>query len=279
MKKILSFFAKEVFYNGHIQSLGASGVAYLAARVLLNEKSSFDLIVVVYLTFQYIYFYDRSKDLDKDRITNPERSIHLERYINKSGLVLVVLGVGAASSAIYFSGIPAMLFAITVILLGFMYPIYFKKLTRLIPVFKDLYVSFVYLLLTFFVLIYFSSAITFNLDLFVTALFVFVEMLLTQLLLDFKDYLVDKKNKLKTLPVMVGKKKALLYMKVLSVSMASVFVFIVASQGLHRLLFPLIILCLFINLYTLYKIDRNETGGYLASSGKFAAWLLFALLF
>src|SRR6266403_5510583 len=91
MKKILKFLTTEIIYNGHLQALGAVGIVYISSIIAFGIKPGIDLLILVYCVFQFIYYFDRYRDIAKDEVTNKTRSVHLKAYINKVPLIMALL--------------------------------------------------------------------------------------------------------------------------------------------------------------------------------------------
>ena len=66
----LKFIFNEIFYNGHFQTWGSLAIV-ISSGQLLNIKITWDLLLVVYLSFYLLYLHDRYRSLEVDFLTNP----------------------------------------------------------------------------------------------------------------------------------------------------------------------------------------------------------------
>lgn len=275
---IIKFLKQEIVFNGHLQSVGASSVAYLSTLFALNKTPSIVMLIVIYTTFQVVYFYDRLRDLEKDRETNIQRVKHIRSNKN----LVVVLGIFYVGIVIFgnliYANLYSLLYCVGIIILGLLYPRYFKGLTRKIYFFKNIYVTSVYSVAVFYPLLFYTKHIFFDKIIIYLFIFVFLEMAVSQLSLDLKDIKSDKASKLKTLPVVYGWEKALSLLY--SFSVLSFFVLLAFLPGDLRFFsfVFLIILNLIYNLIYIYYISKNKSWGYLLSAGKFSFWLLYLFL-
>ncbi|MCD6148877.1 hypothetical protein J7J18_05905, partial [bacterium] len=79
MRKVVNFIWREFIYGGHLQCLGFAGITYISG-FLLNLKTSWEILVSVYLIFYSIYINDRLRHIKLDELTNPERVKHFKSY-------------------------------------------------------------------------------------------------------------------------------------------------------------------------------------------------------
>jgi uncharacterized membrane protein len=79
IRRILKTVWQEFIYGGHLLTLGAGGII-IAAILLLNEKVSWDYPVIIYLVAYVSYLYNRYKEINRDTLTNPERTQHFRKY-------------------------------------------------------------------------------------------------------------------------------------------------------------------------------------------------------
>lgn len=73
MKKIFKFLVTEIIYNGHLQALGAVAIVYISSILAFDRKPDISLLILVYLVFQFIYYFDRFHDIKSDELTNKEQ--------------------------------------------------------------------------------------------------------------------------------------------------------------------------------------------------------------
>jgi 4-hydroxybenzoate polyprenyltransferase len=272
MSKIFRFLLIEILYNGHLQSLGSVGIVYLATQVLLAQPPSIGILVLTYAVFQFIYIFDRAKDLKKDKSTNIERTQHIASYAKRVPLVLVTLIICIIVGFLIFSNITSLIAALFVIFMGSLYPVYFKGLTKYIFMFKNLYVSSVHALLVLFPFIYYAKAIS-NWSLIIVLLvFVLIEVIIMQIALDMKDIKGDKHEGLKTFPVVMGNKTSIFTEGVLLT--LSFILFNLVAVFLHlALIFVLIVwTSAVVNILIVRFLVKGTKLAYLLSAAKFFVW-------
>jgi 4-hydroxybenzoate polyprenyltransferase len=278
MKKILKFLMTEIIYNGHLQALGAVGIVYISSLTAFGIIPGIDLLILVYCVFQFIYYFDRYRDINKDESTNKTRSAHLKVYVNKVPLIMALLFLIVVLGNVIFGNIISLISSLIVMFLGALYPIYFKGLTKKIFMFKNFYVAFVHALLGFYPLVYYPNNTLKSGILYILFLFVLIEVIFAQIALDTKDIKSDKKDKLLTFPVIFGKNKSVNFIKITSI-FSFVFLFYISFQYKLGLPFYMVLLGSFIiNEYIAYKIKKERIIGVLIAAAKFFILLCLSLI-
>ncbi len=278
MKKIFKFLATEIIYNGHLQALGAVGIVYISSSLAFAKNAGLDLLVLVYLVFQFIYYFDRFHDVAIDEATNKERSTHIKKYLGKIPFIMGIILFLVVLGNLLFGNMLSLASSLFVMFLGAMYPVYFKGLTKKIFMFKNIYVSSVHALLVFYPLVYYSQNPTNSAVLYILFAFVLAEVAIMQIALDCKDIASDKKERLKTFPVAFGKDKSVLTMQILSLFSLLLFLVLGISFKLKPMYFGLLVSSFLINLFMAKKVDKSQKIGYLTAAAKFSLWLGVALV-
>ncbi len=271
IRKIVFFLANEFVYNGHLQSISASSVVYFSYIFIFQQSVNYDILFVIYLLFESIFLFDRFKDIEIDKSTNMERFRHISRYREKTNIILISFLFLLFSILIIKNNFWFTIYIAGVIILGFLYPVYFKKVTSKIYFFKNFYVSSVYATLAFVPAIFVGD---FNEhSVFVFSLYVFYEMFFSQMCLDFKDIKTDEERSLKTLPIVFGKKNAL-YFLFLLVYLSPIFIYFADDSIVMT---KLVISMVVTNIMILVMVKKNILYGYFLAAGKFILWYLVAL--
>lgn len=278
MNKYVRFLITEFLYNGHLQSLGAGGLVVIATKLLFNTSASVEFFLATYALFETIFIFDRYHDLDWDSLTNTVRSKHLLLYRNKIPYIFAFYIIVFSSLYFYFSGPVMLLVSVIVCIAGIFYPVYFKKLTKKIPLFKNVYVSAVYMPLAFFPAIYLMKAPVRDVLALHLPIVVFVESFIAQLILDTKDRDADSKAHLKTLPALIGNNKTTVVAVVLSFLLAVASTLISIFTHAPFSFWLLTFVALFIDLYMIQRVRNGDKNGYLIAAGKLFLWLLVFLL-
>lgn len=270
-----NFLIKEFLYNGHLQSLGSVGIVLFIYFLLRGDLVfPWALAISTYCLFQPIYYFDRYKDFKKDSATNAERSKHIKKYFKVIPFAIIFLICLYLISTIVYGSLVALIYGIVVIIAGLLYPIQAKKLTRIIPLFKNLYVGSVHAILIFYPLIFSSNLEISSRLLWVSFTYILLEAFISQIILDTKDTLSDAKDKLKTLSVLIGNEKTFLVSVALSIGTFLMAFLLIASSV------PLIMIWvnLIINLVAIYYAIKKSKVGYLLIAGKFSIWIILLLL-
>lgn len=279
MRRILQTIWNEFIYGGHLQCLGVVGIAYTAS-FMLGLEASWEFMVLSYLIFYPIYIHDRFRGIKMDEATNPERTKHFKGYLSIMPKLIVASIVLLIVLLLYIGNPILYLFSLIMLFLGLLYPIYFKDLTKIIPAFKNIYVSSFSVVIVLIPVVFHK----YNLDLWeksslaVLIVFLFIKIFLMQILLDCKDVKGDKPLGLLTVPVLLGKDRTLKLLKVFSFSI-SLAILVPAAIFLPRFPTEMAILLLVVplNIYAYNLSQKENYMGYVIGSGEFVLW--FALIF
>ncbi len=279
MGKIFIKIRDEIIYGGHLQCLGVSGIVYISS-ILLNFDISWKLLVIAYLIFYPIYVYDRLRGIRLDEFTNPERTLHLKGYLPLIPKI-VALSIGIlAILLIYIGNLKLFIFSLLLLLLGILYPIFLKNVTKKIIAFKNIYVSGFFTAMPILPVIFYSHHLD-DLSKLTLAAFttlVFVKTLLMQILLDCKDIEGDKPLGLLTIPVLIGKKKTLNLLKVSSLLITSVILFLsIILIPSFPVKFLILLITIPFNFYTYNLSFKDNLSAYTLGGGEFLLW--FILIF
>jgi 4-hydroxybenzoate polyprenyltransferase len=278
MIKTINFIVKEFLYNGHLQSLSAVSIVYITSRFILDDVVNVYMLITVYLFFELIHIFDRYKDLDKDKLTNSIRVKHINSYADFVRWLLIGVSLLIFISITTTSNIFTLFLTIAIILLGIYYPIYFKRLTIKIPLFKNFYVAAVYSIMVFYTTAFLEGRFIITPEYLVFAYFILFEIVANQAMSDFKDIEGDRGEKLKTLPVIFGKVKARKYLKFFSILNFLVYLALIQTYLLHPVFIFMGIVGLVLNFISMELAKRELVVGYLMNVGKFLILLLFILL-
>ncbi len=280
IKKIIRFLWKEFIYGGHLQSIGAAGVTFITVN-LLKINYEWSIFLTSYLIFYTLYLYDRYKGLQTDKLTNPKRSEHFQRYYRFRSILLILVVIAAISSLAYFSNVKALIFGSALIIFGLLYFSIFKKITKKVTSFKNIYVASFFALLVFLPFFYYSLPISRDLLLGMIALFVlvFLKAFLTQIFLDLKDIRTDKEEGLLTIPVQIGTKKTI---KVLKKSTIVVLLILPVTFSLIFDILPLTVLVLVATIpfcfYCFNRAMEKNYIGYILAGSEFILWAVLIKL-
>jgi 4-hydroxybenzoate polyprenyltransferase len=226
-----------------------------------------------------VYLYNRYKEFQIDFLTNPERTKHIEKHIEKDPFLIFLFSLAIFIISIFNKNFPGLIFAVFLLLLGFLYSEIFKKLTQKIIGFKSFFVSLMWSLLVLFLTVYYSVPI--NLAIFLFFVFVFLRFFVSVSFFDIKDIKTDKQEGLKTLAVVLTQQKLLQLL-----GLINILAILPLIIGVYLRVLPISSLMLFLTVpYTFFYFKQLENKKINPSflynvivDGEFIFWPFFILL-
>ena len=278
--KFISISKKEITYGGYIPALVGPALVYTTS-VLTHTSLTIPLLIVSYLIPLMVYSYDYYRDMDKDKDTNKERASH---YSQKSKIYPYIMGGYLSILAILlivFSNWMMIAFILSLIMLGVVYPLGLKNITQKVPAFKNMYTIFIWAAAGTFSLAFFNS-LEINLAYFLIFLFFFLKMLPNTIFFDLKDIISDKKEGLKTIPVILGKEKTLKFMYTLNI-LSFIPLFIGIYLNIIPLFASIMLIFLLYSFYYLHKTSKKSNeeikmNYYILSDFEFILWPIVLVL-
>ena len=273
-----NFIWDEFIYGDHWISLNSISVS-LCTMLLLGLQIRWEFLLIVYLGTLSIYRYNHYKEIKLDEMSNFGRTNHLKKYEKMLPFTIFIFAILFFVFLIYYGNLKSIFFGIFLLLLGFLFTGIFKKATRTVLGFKSFYTSFSFSLLIFFTTIYYSCQIN-KLVLFFI-LFCFLRFFIGTSYCDIKDMKIDKKRKLLTFPVVLGKQRFLTFIQL--INLTSLFIVILA---IFFQIFPVYTLMLsFAFFYSFYYIIKSRDTSYDINSlfavivdGEFIYWPFLLLV-
>ncbi|HML05060.1 MAG TPA: UbiA family prenyltransferase [Methanobacterium sp.] len=254
--KYISNLQNEFKYGGYLSAVGAPSLV-ATVSLIMGVSTNVPMLVLSYLVPLIIYSFDYYKDLDKDMATNLERSSHLKK---KSRIYPYILGSYVFTLSILlikYANFSMIIFILVLALGGILYSTAFKKITKKIPIFKNVYTVISWALFTtFFIPLYYSLNI--SIGYFLIFLFIFLKGMVNVIFFDLKDIRSDKIDKLKTLPVIIGKNNAINILYILNFI---AFFPIIIGVYLQKISLLSIILIIFY-FYGFYYIFKSKFANY-----------------
>jgi len=151
----------------------------------------------------------------------------------------------------FYTNLKIIIFSIIFLIIGIFYTQRFKKLTKRVLGFKNLYISASFGLLTILVGLYYA---VFNWSVFFIFLFIFLRIFINTVFCDIKDIESDKDEGLKTFPVIFGKEKTLNLLHILNP-----LSFLPIIIGVYLNILPgIAIILLIFYFYDLYYLKKSE---------------------
>jgi 4-hydroxybenzoate polyprenyltransferase len=276
--RVITFLRDEFIYGGHWISLGASCLV-LSTMLFLGISIRWEFLLIAYLSGMIIYGYDRYRDIAVDSSDNCNRTNHLKRCYPALPFLLTGYGVAFFALLAYFGNVESVLFGGLLVIIGVLYTHRLKKLTRKIVGFKNYYTAFSVATLVIFTALFCSYQL--NWALLILFVYLFLRMFVDCSFCDIKDMDEDRKNKLLTFPVVLGKDRFLTILHLMNILACFP---IIIGVVLHVLpLFSLIILISsFYSFYFIQKARNVQTDIRSLVShvvdGEFAVWPLLLFI-
>jgi 4-hydroxybenzoate polyprenyltransferase len=277
MKSFFNLLWREFIHGGHLQSLSVASITYVSG-FLLGIKTDWKILSLAYLIFYPIYINDRFKWIKLDEATNPERTKHIKNYLRLGPKIILFSILLLIILLINIGNLKLIALSLSILFLGFLYPLYFKNLTKKIFAFKNFYVAFFFAIVAILPALYKSQPLA-NVLLASFIFFVFVKTVLMQILLDCKDVQEDKAIGLLTVPVKIGREKTIKLLTVINSLTVILFLFfsMVLIGSFPRQMIILLLVIPF-NLFCYYLAKKQNYYGYILISGEFILWPLLIML-
>lgn len=272
ISKLAGMLWKEIVFGGHLFATGSVSVIMACATIFMIPIS-WDILFVSYLLFYAIYLYDYSAGASSDELTNEDRARYLQCK-NKSKCIVTIVSAILFLVLLTFTNTVITLIGLSILIFGLLYGSHFKKLTKKIPAFKNIFVSLVWSFMALFLFVYYSLPITYGA--LMLALFVFIRMMNIQILFDVRDVEGDIADGLLTIPALFGERTYTSILRLINF-VSIVFILVCVIMGLFPF-FTLAIIPMF--YYAITYIDRVMESKKNYSSYVFAACepIMWALL-
>ncbi|MBU4534613.1 MAG: UbiA family prenyltransferase [Euryarchaeota archaeon] len=216
VSKYLKTIQNEIVYGGYLAALVAPSFV-LTVSLITNSNIDIQLLAISYFIPLIIYSYDYYQDLEEDSKTNIERTAHLSNKARLYPFILSIYVIILGLLLILYANIYLIGFILTLVLLGIAYNHLLKSLTSKIPAFKNFYTAFIWAAAgSFFPILYNLNEI--EISYFLIMIFIFLKCLVNVIFFDLKDIKSDKKQGLRTLPVLWGKDKTINFLNILNLS-------------------------------------------------------------
>ncbi len=199
--------------DGHLTAIGSSSVSLVSA-LLLNLSIPVAIHIIPFLSCELIYSFNRYKEKRLDGFSKKEeKGLRKKAFfypfflIISSILVYCLIQVGSKHLGY---------FALFVTVMGLLYTILLKNITKSVPGFKNFFVSFCWSLIIFLPLVYSETLIDNIIPAILVASFVFLNTMAFEIILDVRDSDRDKVGHLITFPLVMSKEKVFFLISLLS---------------------------------------------------------------
>jgi len=173
-------------------------------------------LIIAYVATLIVYSFDYFSSADKDASTNPGRAAYFSGMAGSFLYRILICGAVLVVSLALYANVWLTLVVVSMALAGIAYPALFKKLTRYVPGFKNVYTSGVWTSGIILGVLACGAAST---DTAVALLFLFLFMrsLGNVVFFDLKDVPSDRAEGLATLPVLLGRERTFALLHILNV--------------------------------------------------------------
>lgn len=248
MKRILNVIWREFVFGGHLASIGPVIIVLIVCK-LSGIRYPLDLLFCVYCITYLAYALDRYLDIKRDK--NDPRLEYISKYYKLFPFIflilLIIISILSFNNSIY-----SFYFVSIFVIIGFLYNIFLKKLTKSIIGFKSFFVAISYPATVFLIAPFTNSHV--SVTMFLIFLFFFARVLDNTIFCDIKDIREDKLNNLKTIPIVLNSKR--LNILLISINIASIIPII---YGYIINIFPAYSLLLIItSTYYFYYLDLSK---------------------
>jgi 4-hydroxybenzoate polyprenyltransferase len=256
--RYIPLFIDELIYGGYLTALAAPAFI-LSTSLITNIPVNIPLLIIAYLIPLIVYSYDYHRDLDKDITTNTGRTSHLQKKTRYYPIILFIYCTILFALLWQFASYSLIAFIGLIIFGGFLYSTLLKKITKKIPLFKNIYTGLTWALGgAFFIPLYYSMNI--DLSFFIIFIFITIRATIDAIFFDLKDYQVDTDEGIKTLPVMLGKSSTIKILNLLNIIsfiplIAGVYLKILPSYSLSLIAFY------FYSFYYLIMAKKASSSG------------------
>lgn len=271
--RYLQVLKNEFLFNGHLQSIGAASITAFMGKVI-GSANAYALAFFVYLLFLFIFQYDRYAHAERDCQTNSTRTQHI-RLLGLFVVFSMVTQLWVSLLGIYVYGnLSAVVFGLAFAIAGYLYPLWMKDLTRIIPGWKNIYVSMVYPLLVPFVAVSNAQIPEIGPWSLLVMCMIFAESYLYQVLLDTKDVDSDRQEHLRTFAVLFGKQSVLHVVSLLNILYGCAVLLYLQRIPVLPGFGYFVMGIVFTRQLTVILLLKGEQAGYFIAAGGLMAWIV-----
>lgn len=227
IRQISAKIGEEIIHGGHLVSTVSPAIAFIT-MILFNLTISWAFLFISYLGTYIVYNYDHLREAATISDGNQHRSTHIQKNIKLRYLLLAGHILLFFTLLFLYGTVPTIFFGVLLLFSGLLYVDVFKRLTKRIIGFKNIYTSLSIALIPMFTLLFYSYQ--FNWTFLIYFSFIFLHFFLDTSYCDLKDMNDDKKHQLKTLPLYLGKQKFLTMLHIINLIS---FILLILSIILH----------------------------------------------
>lgn len=253
ISKYITILQDEFIYSGHLTAMGCP-MKVMLVSILSNIPVSLQLLFIAYLAPLIVYSIDYYKSMEKDMMTNPDRTSYLSKKSGAYPYLIALYTILLLASLALFANEGLILLTMCLALFGIMYSTVFKGLTKKIPGFKNVFTSGIWSSGSAFgLLVYYS--LPFDAFFGLVFMFLFMRSFGNVIFFDLKDVMSDAAEGLKTIPVLLGKERTVALLQAMNIISFLPIVIGVCLQKVPAYALSMIALAFF----TFYNLRRAGT--------------------
>ena len=254
----------EFVHGGHVVAMVLPSMV-LTLGLVRNEPLNLPLLAIAYLITLVVYTYNYYEELDRDRLSMPERAAyHKKKARAYPWLIGGYVALLSALAILYDRRLPELCITAGIVLTaGILYTAYLKRITKVVPGFKCYYVTGVWVLA---VVLLYGIYTDRGPGTVLPALFcfLFAKLLVNTIFYDLRDIRSDGREGLKTVPVVLGRDRTIPLLYLLSL-VPPVFLLIAVLTGEAR---GVALVLLSFTIYEFYYISIARASGEGAANRK-----------
>ena len=273
----IKLFLSFLILNSLFISLVCFSLTYFSF-LMFNTKPDLKLLFAMFFTMLGVYNLNKLTDKDEDSINLPERADYVTGN-EKTLLFTLVISYLIAILLGFSVNIWAVIIILFPLLAGIIYSV---EISPKIPRLKDITgMKNIIAALSWTVGIVFLPAIYSYKGVMITILilfFIFINLIVNAVIFDIRDIEGDRKNNIKTIPVVIGRQKT---KKMLLIIQSSLIPWLVISIycGFFTRYLPVLIFCIIYGyLYIHYFCNTEKIPKYAADLLVDGEWILVAIL-
>lgn len=278
MRILVKKIGDELILGGHMHSLGVAGLIY-AASLVYGKNIGVPLFFIIYLGIHISYLFNRYGEIENDLAGNPKRSEHIKQSLKYSKPILLLLISVLLILIIAYANYLSMLFSLLIMLLGYLYTSIIKRKFGNITGLKNIFIAVMFWSCLY--LFYIFHDLEWNGVLTFFSILIFIRVLTNTVFFDLKDIESDAKEKIMTIPVLLGKKKTYLLINMLNVFSIFFIVLSVYYWNIPKVSLLLIVLSIYGFFYVYYSKRTSMSQDYFASlyaDGEYLLWPLLVII-
>ena len=249
-------------YSNVYLALGVSSLAYASSILLIDSVNIFPLLIVFLMTFS-MYTLNRKTDVTEDLVNHPERALFFQKF-GKPLFILAAISYPLALGLSFRGGSWAFLPLLIVLAFGFLYSFPWiprrmgKGYRRLkdITLLKNLTVAVASAVTCVLVPVFYGS-LSLSVSVIVVFLFIVFRVFMNTISFDMRDLEGDKREGIKTIPVLVGVSKTKLLLYSLNIAVAIMVLISVLYGALPVLAYFLLLSSAYAHVY-IYLFDKKN---------------------